>query len=131
MAVESTMAQVYNEQIEFVTLASPGSPFATLERRVVVTAPPALVALAQSGDTRVLDELVPLLADPERAWAAEVLLAAMTGEEAKIVDSFAAHPSEWWATLGENAQARWREWLEVRQDKLVWDQAEQMFSVVE
>lgn len=131
MALESTIAQVYNDQIEFVTLASPGSPFATLERRVVVTAPPALAALAQSGNARMLDELILLLANPERAWAAEVLLAAMTGEEAKIVDSFAARPTEWWATLGENAQARWREWLEARHDKLVWDQANQMFSLVE
>lgn len=131
MASESSVAQVYNEQIEFVTLTSPGSPFASLDRRVVVTAPPALVALAQSGDARVLAELVPLLADPARAWAAEVLLAAMTGEEAKMVDTFAARPTEWWETLGETAQARWHEWLDTRRAKLVWDQANQVFSLVE
>ena len=127
MQFESNIAQVDNDLIEFVTLPPPGSPFATLERRVVVTAPPALVALAQRGDLHLLDELVPLLADPQRAWAAEVLLAAMTGQEAKIVDSFAAHPTEWWGALGQTAQARWQSWLDQRRGKLTWDSENQIF----
>ncbi len=127
MQFESNLTQVDNDQIEFVTLPPPGSPFATLERRIVVTASPALVALTQRGDLHLLDELVPLLADPQRAWAAEVLLAAMTGEEAKIVDSFAAHPTEWWDALGQTAQARWHAWLDQRRGKLTWDSENQIF----
>jgi hypothetical protein len=127
MQQEPSAAQVRNDRIEFVTTAPPSSPFATLERRVVVTGPQEVVALAQSGDPRVLDALVPLLSDPHRAWAAEVVLAAMTGEEAKLVDSFAAQPAAWWDALGSTAQSRWQSWLDERRARLVWDAEDQIF----
>ena len=127
MQSESRVAQVDNDHIEFLTMRPEGSPFALLERRVIVTAPPELVELARSGDLHLLDELMSLLADPQRAWAAEVLLAAMTGQEAKIVDSFATHPTEWWDALGQTAQARWQSWLDQRRGKLTWDSENQIF----
>ena len=52
--------------------AAAGVLMAVLDRRVVVTGPPALVELSRSGDVEVLGELVELLGDAETAWAAEV-----------------------------------------------------------
>jgi hypothetical protein len=107
--------------VEFVTMRPPGSDMAILDRRVVVTGPPALVELSRSGDVDVLDELVELLSDPECAWPAEVLLAAMTRREEKEVESFAGDPSGWWDALGHDARERWAAWLEPVRDSLRWD----------
>lgn len=127
MKHENNLDAVQNDRIEFVTMRPPGSPFASLERRVVVTGPPELVAVAESGDVALLDELVERLNDPQRAWAAAVLLAAMTGREAKLVDAFAATPDEWWGAVGETAYARWAGWLAGARDHLVWDAETGMF----
>ena len=62
-----------------------------------------------------------MLKDPDRAWAAEVLLAAMTRNEEKLVDSFDGGPDKWWETLGETAYERWSKWLEENKHRLVWN----------
>ena len=112
----SRLEAVRNDRVEFVTRRPPGSPFAALEREVVVTGPPELRQLAAAGDADVLDDLIDLLDDPERAWAAEVVLAAATGREAKQVDAVAARPGEWWDAVGRGAQERWRDWLAEREE---------------
>ncbi len=118
---EALLADVRNDRIQFVTTRPPGSKFAVLERRVSVTGPPTLVELAQAGDAQVLDDLAALLNDPSRAWAAAVLLAALTGHEAKVIDAYAARPEAWWAALGPTAQARWAAWLDEHRASLTWD----------
>ena len=127
MEHQNMLDAVQNDCIEFVTMRPPGSPFATLERRVVVTGPPELVALAESGEVAILDELVELLKEPERAWTAAVLLAAMTGREAKLVDVFASAPDEWWDAVGETAHGRWAAWLADARYRLIWDAEAGMF----
>jgi hypothetical protein len=112
---------VRDKEIRFLTMRPAHSHAATLERRVVVTGPPELVALAQTPDPLVLEELVNVLRQPHRGWAAFVLLAAMTGREEKIVDSFASTPDEWYASLGDHSYANWSSWLEQVKHKLVWD----------
>jgi len=93
----------------------------SLERRLRVIAPPELAELTQIGDTRVLDRLVHLLDDPERAWAAQVGLAAMTRHEEKLVEGFSSSPDEWLRTIGRDAGDRWREWLDAHRDRLAWN----------
>lgn len=107
--------------IEFATLRPPGSDMAVLDRRVVVTGPPALVELSRAGDADVLDELVELLGDPATAWTAEVLLAAMTRREEKQVETFGGDPDGWWEALGHGAHERWAAWLDSARDSLRWD----------
>lgn len=121
------LAAVRNNRIEFVTTRPPSSQFATLDRHVVVTGPTELVKLSGMGDVQVLDDVVELLQDPDRAWAAMVLLAAMTRREEKIIDSFAATPDEWWNSLGKTAYERWTQWLEETRKKLVWDFQNKVF----
>jgi hypothetical protein len=96
-------------------------------RTVVVTGPPEVVELMSIGDVVVLEELVRLLLVPNRAWAAEVVLAALTHNEEDIVNAFAAHPGQWQDSVGKNAHGRWNEWLKCRQGKLLWDPQAHVF----
>jgi hypothetical protein len=121
MAIEDLLAAVQSDRIRFATMRPPGSRYATLDRRVVVVEPPELVELSRTGDPRVLDELVDLLADRDRAWAAEVLLATMTRREEKLVESFATAPDEWWQAFGATARERWRAWLREAAGRLAWN----------
>ncbi len=127
MEQKDHLAAVRNSQINFVSTSPAASRFSTLERRVVVTYPPELVDLARTGDPQVLHGLIELLKDPERAWAAEVVLAAMTGREEKIVEAFAASPDEWWNSAGRAAYERWNSWLKEVGPKLLWDPKEKIF----
>jgi hypothetical protein len=127
MEFRDSLSFVRNDLIQFVTMQPPGSQFTTLERRVVITGPPELVKLSGSGDRRVLEELVGLLKSRDRAWAAMVLLAALTGREEKVVDAFATNPGEWWESVGKTAHARWSEWLTESREKLAWDSENRTF----
>ena len=122
------LESVTSGAIEFVTLQPEGSPFTTLERRVVVTGPPEAVELIDAGDVRILDALVTMLKDPARSWAAEVLLASLTRNEEKIVDAHQARPEEWWDSLGKTAYERWQRWLAENRSELVWDAGERLFK---
>ena len=99
---------VRNDRIQFVTMRPPGSHFATLERRVVVTAPNEAVALSQIGDPNVLDKLIEMLA-------------ALTRRDEKIVDSFATQPNDWWNSIGKEAHGIWIAWIEKVRGNLTWD----------
>ena len=109
------------EEAAFVTARRPGSPFATLDRRVVVTGPPALAELAAQHDRAVLTGLVELLRDPDRAWPAAVALSALTGRETDVVEAYAGRPRAWWDAAGVDAHERWGAWLEEVGDRLAWD----------
>jgi hypothetical protein len=127
MELQEMLKAVRNDRLEFVTMRPPDSKFTILDRRVVVTAPPELVELSRRGDPQVLVELIKLLHEPGRAWAAEVLLAALTGREADIVNAFAATPGQWWDSVGKTAQVRWGEWLGEARGKLIWDSKDRVF----
>jgi len=127
MELGKLLAAVRNDGIVLVTVRPPGSPFTTIERRVVVTGPESLVALCESGNLQVLADLVDLLHDPDRAWGAEVLLAAMTGREEKQVDAFAAYPDQWWDALGKTSHQRWNAWLQETRGRLRWDPSQRLF----
>jgi hypothetical protein len=121
MQVAQLLKAVTNDKIEFVTTSVEGAPLPTMGRRVVVTGPPEVVKLMSIGDVAVLDGLVNLLSDSKRAWAAEVVLAALTHHEEGVVNAFAARPTQWQESVGKNAHERWNEWLKSHRDKLRWD----------
>lgn len=129
--LKTMLSAVQNNKIQFATMRPPGSPYAILERRIVVINPPELVELAGTGELQVLDELVKLLREPDRAWAAQVLLAAMTRREEKMVDSFATTPAKWWETVGKTAYERWDQWLKENREKLLWDSHNKVFVLRE
>jgi hypothetical protein len=128
MTIKQLLESVHNDRIQFATMQPPDSKFVTLDRRVVVTGSPELVTLSRTGDPSVLDELVKLLREPDRAWAAQVLLAAMTRREEKMVDVFARTPEEWWNSVGKTAHQRWSQWLQEKKGKLIWNSENKVFS---
>jgi hypothetical protein len=125
--LDDLLSAVQNDRIQFVTMRPPGSPFVLLERRVVVVAPPEVEQLIARGDPHLLEELIPLLQDPQRAWAAEVILAAVTRQEEKMVDTYATNPDQWWDLLGRTAYERWSQWLADTRGRLTWDATNQVF----
>jgi hypothetical protein len=112
---------VTDAKIQFVNARDDGSPLPTIGRRVIVTGPPDVLKLMSTGDAPVLEELVGLLRTPGRAWAAEVVLASLTSNEAEIVNAFAADPDRWRDSLGKNAYERWSRWLTSHAGKLTWN----------
>ena len=127
MELKDLLSSVRNHRIQFATARSPDSQFATLDRRVLVTGPAELVELSEIGDVRVLDELVKLLREPDRAWAAAVVLANLTRREEKLIDAFAASPATWWDAVGKTAWERWSAWLGAARETLVWEPDERAF----
>ena len=128
MQLTQLLKAVTDENIEFVTTHGDRTALPTpLGRRVVVTGPPKVVKLLSTGDVRVLDDLVSLLLDPNRAWAAEVVLASLTHNEEDIVNAFAAHPDQWQDSLGKKAHGRWSKWLASRKGALLWDRIGHVF----
>jgi hypothetical protein len=129
--LEQLLAAVRSTDVEFATFRPEGSDFAILDRRVAVVAPPELAQLAAGGDRTALDRLVGLLRDPARAWAAQVVLAAMTRREEKEVEAFSGRPDEWWEAMGATAYERWAAWLAEHGDRLRWDPEARAFVSVD
>jgi len=124
--VRRTLDGVATGDVEFASMRDP-SDRTSLERRILVTAPPELAELTRTGDPRVLDQLVELLGEPDRAWAAQVALSAMTRRDEKTTEAFARMPQDWLESLGPGAQARWQAWLAPRRGRLGWDGERGMF----
>jgi hypothetical protein len=128
MDLSPLFAAVRNHSIEVATPRPPGAKLAVLERRVLIAGPPELVQLSQIGELRVLDELLPLLKDPARAWAANAMLARMTRIDEKQVDTWQSRVDEWWNVLGKGAFDRWSRWLAEHRDRLRWNATEHSFA---
>lgn len=126
---QKMLSGVWNDQIEFATMRPPGSPFTTLERRVIMTGPDEIIQLAKTGERRVVAELIELLKEPDRAWAALVMLSAMTGRQGKVVDMYSTTPDEWWRISGATAYENWNAWLEEVWDGLQWDPENSVFTL--
>jgi hypothetical protein len=129
MKTTDRLASVHNDRIQFASMRPPGSRFAAIERRVQVVAPPEAVRLAETGDVALLDELLPLLAIRDRAFAAEVMLSAMTGVEADLVADYTGKPDAWLDGLGATARERWTAWLDQHRAQLVWDAPNRSFAL--
>jgi hypothetical protein len=124
MELGEMLKAVTNERIEFVTRQA--SPSAS-ERRVVITGPREVLELTAYGDAQALGGLIELLRDPDRAWGAEVALAALTRNEEEVVNAFAARPRDWEQSLGPTAHDRWSKWFAERGRNLRWNSQEKVF----
>jgi hypothetical protein len=123
------MQAIRNDTIQFATFRPPDATLPTRGRQVMVVAPPEAVALARSGNLAAIDRLLPLLGDPDRAWAAEVMLAAMTGHDADLVNDFQREPKDFLPVFGQGLKERWQTWLDGVRDKLKWDEQRHRFVV--
>src|SRR5258708_38843359 len=105
MDLKNLLTFVRNDLIKFVTTSPPGSQFATLDRQIVITGPQELVELARKGDLGVVDQLVQLLKDPDRAWAAAGFFAALTGREGSILQAFFPHSQMGWGFVWRTSKS--------------------------
>jgi hypothetical protein len=129
MPLSPQLLAIRNDNIRFITFRPPGATLPTRGRQVEVIGPPEAVAIVKRGDIAVLDELLPMLEDRDRIWAAEVMLAALTGEDADLVNDFARAPQEFIDNFAEAAPDRWKRWLDEYRPRLSWDPERNQFRV--
>jgi len=124
-ARDDMLALLRAAPVDFATTS--GGTGTPAQRRVVVVGPEAVLDLIAAPTLDLLDALVAALGDATTAWPAEVLLAALTGREAEIVDAFARMPEAWLATQRAAALAAWSAWLARDRDRLEWSEREGRF----
>lgn len=115
---------IRNDNISYGTYTPPGDRGKAppgLYRKVMVVAPPEAVELIRSGNMRAFDAIVPMLDDPDRNWAAYVMLAALTEHGSPNVIAF--EKAEYFkGTVGErDARKEWEAWLAKYRARLQWD----------
>jgi hypothetical protein len=91
--------------------------------RIFIINPPQAYRLSNFNNQKILDVLVGLLDDPNRAWAAHVTLAKMlgiTGISSKIDQTT---PNQWWELEGKTQKAKqeWTQYLQNVKPSVVWN----------
>ncbi|HUS28431.1 MAG TPA: hypothetical protein VMZ53_07980 [Kofleriaceae bacterium] len=131
---DDALGAIRNDNIEYATYTRPDDRRKVppgLYRQVSVTAPQEAFALTRSGDMRAFDLLVPMLDDPERNWAAFVMLAALTGHEAATVIAF-DNAAGFKGSAGErDARKNWEAWLADHRATLTWDAERHQFRTAQ
>lgn len=132
MPTSDELKAIRNDNIQYVTYTHPddyGQIPPEMFRQVGVSAPPEAVALIESGDLRAFDVLLPMLDDPDRNWAAFVILVALTGTQAETVTMF-EHAKDF---QGSNTQVKarkeWEEWLAKFRAQLHWSPKRKQFRL--
>jgi len=123
------VATLRSDTIGVATMRPPGSKVSVLERQVIIIGPADAKLLAERGDPAVLDDLLPLLDDPARAWAAEVVFAKLTQSDGKTIDVYMTRPDQWWKTFGPSARSHRQRWLDEHRGRLVWNVKSRVFEV--
>jgi hypothetical protein len=119
---------VDNTTIQFVSYRPSGSVFALLDRKIGITGPAAVLNLVEEADPNLLTALIDLLKDPQKAWAAAIILTALTGGDGKVVESFSGRPEKWWEAIGTNAYGYWKNWYQENKNNLQWDKSKKIFA---
>jgi hypothetical protein len=96
-----------NNTIEFGTYRPKDSRFISLGRKIKILGPPEAVKITQYGE-EVISDLIKLLQDEERDWAANVILSSITGRDASIVSVFADNYEKWQKTQKKNDINYWK-----------------------
>jgi hypothetical protein len=88
--------------------------------KIKIVAPTEAVILTKTGDVAVLYQLVELLDNRDRGWAAFTLLAQMTDNHNRVLWS---NPEKWWKEQGINGREkrRWLGLLKAASKDLYWN----------
>ncbi len=93
------------------------------EIRIFILDSPSIYKISNINDPEILAHLTNFLIDPERAWAANIVLSKMMGIRRlnNALDSMS--PDEWWETEGQTgkAQREWRAYLETVKPSMLWN----------
>jgi hypothetical protein len=90
--------------------------------RVFIQGPSKVYKLSNIDDLRIIDELLKLMDNPARAWAAHVVIAKMMGSSGLITSVGIISPQEWWETEGKTGKAKqaWIDYLEQVKPTMKW-----------
>lgn len=129
MTWQPLLKSVTNKTIQFASYSPERSTFAVLERNIIVTGPDSVLQLMKAGDIAILTSLIDLLKDSTKAWAAEIILTALTAGDGKVIESFAGDPKKWWEAAGANSYTYWDSWYKKNQDVIEWNNETQKFEL--
>jgi hypothetical protein len=99
-----------NKSIRFATYIPKGSPFISMGRKVKIIGPEEAVTIAQCGE-RMVPDLIKLLDEEEKDWAANVILSSITGRDALMVSAYADDHEKWKTTQKERDVIYWENWV--------------------
>jgi hypothetical protein len=93
------------------------------EVRIFIINPHKVYWLSNSNDQRILDELINLLDEPNRAWAAHITLSKMLGITGLSSKVDRISPSQWWELEGKTQKAKqeWTQYLQKVKPSMVWN----------
>ena len=99
-----------NKTIQFATYIPTGSPFISIGRKIKIIGPEEAVKITRYGE-QIIPDLIKLLHDEERDWAANVVLSSITGRDALIVSVYADNYEKWKKTQKKRDVIYWENWL--------------------
>lgn len=99
-----------NKTIQFATYIPKDSPFISIGRKIKIIGPEEAVKITQYGE-QIVPDLIKLLHDEERDWAANVILSSITGRDALIVSVYADNYEKWKTTQKTRDVMYWENWL--------------------
>lgn len=104
-----------NKTIQFATYMPEGSPFISIGRKIKIMGPENALKITQYGE-QMIPDLIKLLHDDEKDWAANVILSSITGRDALIVAVFADDYGKWKKNQKKYDIIYWNNWLDERKD---------------
>jgi hypothetical protein len=107
-----------------------GDIYITQEPSIRIVSPPQAVQLSKVGDVLLLYELTELLDNKDRGWAAFILIAQMTNNDSRVLNS---NPEKWWKEQGINGREkkRWSGFLKSVGKDLYWNPNKNYFMYKE
>jgi len=119
-AMVSILENVQNDRIRYATALPEGSPFVSAGREIKITAPIAILGSFQPGAEHLVPKLIALFDSPDRDWAANLLLYALTGRDAMLLGGFETNIAKWRDRQKELDRRYWIGWWEENQGRLEW-----------
>lgn len=92
------------------------------EVRIFIISSTNVYKLSYSNDPRVLDALINLLDNPDRAWAAYVTLSKMMGINGLSSKVDKITPNQWWELEGKTQKAKqeWVQYIQTVKPSMIW-----------
>ena len=105
-----TLNSLSNKTIQFGTYIPEDSPFVSVGRKIKIKGPEEAIKIMQHGE-QMIPDLIRLLHDDERDWAANVILSSITGRDALAVSVHADDYEKWKKTQKKRDVIYWENWL--------------------
>jgi hypothetical protein len=90
--------------------------------RVFIQGPSKVYQLSNINEPKILDGLLKLMDNPDRAWAAHIVIAKMLGISGLITSVDMISPQNWWELEGKTGKAKqaWIDYLKKIKPTMQW-----------